>query len=112
MISCYYFRTIIKRSLDTDKTLPPRVARHIQNCSGCRKVHESETGVIRELRGTAVKSEESPFLHASIMSSIARSGSDAEVKPCRRPSIWAVGLATACLLLLAILLMRQRPVPD
>jgi len=41
------------------------------------------------------------------MSAIARSEGTAEVKRAPRPSVWAIGLATACLLLLGVLLMRQ-----
>jgi len=112
MITCYYYRGIIKRSLDADKTLPHRASNHIQKCPGCRKVHESETRVIRELRAASNTLEQSPFLHARIMSSIARCGPVAKSKPAWSSSIWAVGLATACLLLLAVLWAHQRPMPS
>ncbi len=114
MIACYYHRKIIRSSLDADSPLPDQTRNHIQKCPGCRKVYESETRIIRELLVAAGTVEQSPssFLHARIMSSIARSETAAEGGLTRGRPVWAVGLATAFALLVGVLWIRQRTVPD
>lgn len=113
MIICHYYRRIIRSSLDGNRALPEQAQSHIQECPGCRKVYELEMRVVRELLDTAGTQQpsRSPFLHARIMSAIASSDRPADRKQSWGASIRAVGLATACLLLLGVVWMRQRTEP-
>lgn len=109
MSNCFYFRRIIKNSLDAGLGLPDAAQRHTQDCAACRKIYESERGIIRELRGGAEDMEPSPFLHARIMSSIKNADQEAQPKRhCWLPSGWAAGMAAACALALVFTLMYQR----
>lgn len=107
MSTCFYFRRIIKSSLDAGVALPDGAQRHTQDCAACRKIYESERGIIRELRGGAEDLEPSPFLHARIISSIENDGRESQGKRHWLPAGWAAGIAAACALALVFSLMRQ-----
>jgi hypothetical protein len=108
MNTCFYFRRIIKSSLDGAVALPDAAQRHTQECATCREIYESERGIIRELRGGAEDMEPSPFLHARIISAIENAGQEPQRKRHRLPASWAAGMAAACALALVYTLMSQR----
>jgi len=114
MITCWRHRKIILGSADANTALPDPTREHLRNCSDCRRVYESQTEIAWQLRETAgsINREPSPFLHARIMSSIARS----EINPGRDGTRirfgWSFGLVAACLLLAGALWFRNQPMPD
>ncbi len=112
MITCFYYRGIIRNSLDAGRALPVPAQNHIQKCLSCRKAYESEKRVVRELLGAAgtLQKSASPFLHARIMSSIARADRAVDFNQTRGKSIWAVGLAAACVIMAGVIWLRQ-PAP-
>ena len=114
MIICRLYRRIILSSVDADTALPGRTLRHVQDCSNCRDVYESQTEIARQLRADAGfnEREPSPFLHARIMSSIAYSQLNAERKHERIWFGWASALTTVCLLLAGVIWLRNQPGPD
>jgi hypothetical protein len=114
MITCRLYQKTILSSVDAGTALPARTQRHLQNCSECRRVYESQTAVARQLRDHADSEtrEPSPFLHARIMSSIGYSQLNAERKYERIWIGWAFGLATVCLLLAGVIWVRNRPSPE
>jgi hypothetical protein len=114
MIICRLHQNAILSSVDADAALPARTQRHLQNCSECRRVYESQAAAARQLRDHAGSEtrEPSPFLHARIMSSLGHSQLNAERKHERIWMSWAFGLATVCLLLAGVIWVRNQPTPD
>lgn len=114
MITCRLYRRIILSSVDADTALPDRTRKHVRNCSDCRDVYASQTGIARQLRADAgfARQEPSPFLHARIMSSFAHSQMNAERKHERIWFGWASALTTVCFLLAGVIWLRNQPAPD
>jgi len=138
MISCWRYRRIISRGADENVPLPPAAQAHVAQCLDCRRIYGTEQQIVRRLcAGAAAQKgrQPAPSLHATIMARIAASqpaaprASTASLLrrplavaaapterglPAAGPSFhlrWALALATACLVLAAILLWPGRPGP-
>jgi hypothetical protein len=114
MINCWRYRRIISRSADENAPLPPAAQTHIAQCHHCRRIYATEHQIVRGLSAGAAaqkRRQPSPFLHAKIMARIASLQPGAcrasKASHLRRP----LALATACVVLAAILLWPARPGP-
>ncbi len=110
MSTCFYFRRIIRSSLDAQGTLPDAAREHVHKCAACRGVYESERAIIRELRDGAgeVDRAPSPFLHGRIMFSVGRSEPVVAGGSKRARAGWAIGVVAACVFALAVIWTHQR----
>jgi len=111
MILCWHYRRVVSRSLDADAPLPAPAERHLRECPACRRRFEAEAAVARQLSAGAGSQRRtpSPFLHAKIMSAVARSQPDARRVPWPGRRVSSVALGVACLLLAVMALWRNPP---
>jgi len=111
MIRCWYYRRVISNSVDAAGALPEATREHVERCPSCRAQHESEMEVARRLSAAAREQEPgaSPFLHAQIMSALAKSTGPERA----RPLSWAVPIAlgVASVVLAGVLWWREAPTP-
>jgi hypothetical protein len=109
-MKCLLYRFWIDRTLDDSQPLSPRTERHLARCPDCRRHHERQARVVRQLGSERVETlvEPSTFLRARILN---------EVKAAARPATptaprwaWATGLAG--LLALVVIIVQSRSVPE
>jgi hypothetical protein len=112
MIHCWHYRRIISRSADEDAPLPPAAQAHVAQCPGCRRLYVTDHQIIRRLSATAAAQKQEqppPSLHARIMAGIPSSQFAARRASEPAHLRWPLALATACVVLAAILLWPARP---
>ena len=94
MITCWYYKKVIARSLDETQGLPAGAAQHVNDCPGCRHFYEVERALTRQLTAGAQLHVQlpPPFLRAKIMAALHRRP-QTDV-PSRRliPAVWATAL--------------------
>ena len=111
MIQCWHYRRVVSRSLDEGAPLPAPARRHVQECPACRRRFEAEMAVARQLSAGAGSQRRtpSPFLHAKIMSAVARSQPDARRVPWLRRRALSLALGAACMVVAALAFWRNSP---
>ncbi len=118
MITCWLTRREIARCLDDDRSLAPKLERHLHSCTRCAHYYATQQQLVGQLSQQAGHDhfEPSPFLRGRIVAAV-RQAADADTAipaPLPRPS-WLGGLAlslgTATAIVIGIAVNRSTPPP-
>jgi hypothetical protein len=98
MIKCWHYRRIISRSADENTPLTSAAQEHLTQCPDCRRLHEMEQGIARQLAAGAgaQRIAEAPhFIRSRILAQIEPSSSNARQGNGTSPFRWAAAAAVA-----------------
>ena len=102
MLTCWFHRLGIDRSLDEDRPLPNRLHRHLAQCPECRAYHHTHANLIAAMAKEALapRPASPPFLEGRILAAIQRA--DRAPVPRRLSLAWSSVLATVSLVVLGV----------